>query len=232
MTEPHETPEFFNSAEYTISITFRVAGGARRQTAHRRARKIAERLANAAARAAHVVEVTAAGGASSDGKPLTTERIRFSSANTGRGTNADPSKLDRYLDPEFERAVRSLDEANAAARRDIDADRERRKALGCMNTYRTSRGSDVRCLCAYCEPARHEHALDLAAADTPDPLSTPRCVCGRVVAAAGLRCSRHRGHDLAALDGDPPALQRLVARLQRTPPGRETDGPELPPPGL
>lgn len=234
MTAPHETPEFFNSTEYTVSITYRVDGGARWQTAHRRARKVAERLANAAARLAAVVEATAVGGASSDGTLLSTERIRFAAANTGLGTHGEPDKLDRYLDPEFERALQSLAEANAVARKSTEADRERRQDLGCLNTRRLASQLPLRCLCVYCEPAAYEHALQRAETGTPDPLRTPRCICGRAVAAAGLRCSRHRGHELVVFDGDTPALQRLARRLHvdRPAPGRDLGGPELPPPGL
>lgn len=235
MTAPHETPEFYNSAEFTVTITYRVQGGARWQTAYRRARKIAERLANHAARAAQVVEVTAAGGASEGGKPLSSERILFSAANSGHGTHSDPNRLDRYLDPEFERALRSLAEVNAATRRATQADRQRRRDVGCLNTYRSPSHPPARCLCVYCEPAAHEHALRLADAGTADPLTPLRCVCGRAVAAAGLRCcSRHRDHELVLLDSDPEPLQRLAGRQRATEPcdtSRGLDGPELPPPG-
>lgn len=233
MTEPHETPEFYNSTEYTLTVTFRVAGGARWQTAHRRARRVAERLANAAARAAHVVEVTAVGGASSDGRALSPERVHFSNANSGHARAADPSRLDRYLDPEFDRAMQSLDEANEAARREGTTDRERRKAVSCMNTYRAAGTQRARCLCAYCEPARHERALERAAAGQPDPLVIARCVCGRPVATAGMRCDRHHDLEVVALDSDPSALKRLAMRLRvdPSPPDQRRDGPDLTPPG-
>lgn len=234
MNAPHETNEFVNSTEYTVAITFRVEGGALGPTALRRARKIAERLANHAARAAQVVEVTAVGGVSTEGKQLASERIRFAAANTGRGTYADPTLRDRYLDPEFERALRSLADAKAAAREATEADRQRRQDLGCLNTNWSSARPATRCLCVYCSPVAHEHGLRLADAGTPDPLTTPRCICGRGVAAPGLACSRHRDHELVVLDGDPPALQRLARRLQRPEPddpGHGIDGPELPPPG-
>lgn len=241
MNAPHKAPEFANSTEYTVSITFRVEGGAREQTATRRARKIAERLVNHAARAGNVIEVTAVGGVSEGGRPLSTERLPFAAANTGHATNDEPSKLDRYLDPEFERGLDSLAEANAAAPGASEIDRHRRQTLGCLNTTRSATRPLSRCLCVYCAPVAYEHAVRRAEAGAPHPLVTPRCICGRAVAAAGLRCVRHHSHELVVLDGDPPALQRL-GRRQRgpeprdpgrepPPPGRGIDGPELPPAG-
>lgn len=234
MPQPHETPQFANSTEYTVTITFRVEGGARWQTAHRRARQIAERLANNAARAAGVVDVTAIGGASWDGKPLSTETIRFSAANSGHGTGENPTRFDRYLDPEFERGLRSLAEVRAAARQTSEADRRRRQDLGCLNTSRSPSLPAARCLCIYCEPAAYEHALQRAEAGTPDLLTTPRCICGRAVGTPGLRCTEHRGHDLVLLDDDPSPLRRLAQRnrADEAPDrSRGIDGPELPPLG-
>lgn len=237
MTAPHETPQFRNAAEYTVTITFRVEGGARWQTADRRARKIAERLTNHAARAAQVVEVSAVGGPSQDGKPFAPERIRFSAANSGAGSYGEPTKLGRYLDPEFERALASLAEVNAAARAVTEADQQRRQAIGCLNTYQSSSSSlpAARCLCVYCAPGEHEHALRRAEAGQPDPLRSVRCICGRAVAAAGLRCARHIGVQLVVLDGDSERLRRLAQRqrpAEPPDPRRGVDGPELPPPGL
>lgn len=216
MTQPHETPEFRNSAEYTVTVTFRVAGGARWQTAHRHARCIAERLANHAARAAQVVEVTAVGGPSEHGRPFSPGWIRFAAANSGRGTYADPDRLDRYLDPEFERALASLADARATAADQVEADRARRQALGCLNTHQPSWRRALRCPCAYCSPGEHEHALRQSRAGEPDPLRTPRCVCGRAVTTAGQRCARHVGLELVVLDADPAPLHRLASHQ---PPG-------------
>lgn len=229
MTEPHETDEFRNSTEYTVAITFRVEGGARWQTAHRRAERIAERLASAATRAAKVVEVTARGGVSQDARPLTADRVRFSGANTGHGTYGEPDKLDRYLDPEFERALASLAAANAVAKARTDADRERRRAVGCMNSFRLSWDTPAACLCAYCEPDRHlDTVTGLRSGLQFDP---PRCVCGHVVTASGLRCSTHRDHELVVFDDDRDGLHRLAQQLRRSVPEHQPhqDGPDLPP---
>lgn len=210
MTRPHETPEFRHAAEYTVTITFRVAGGVRWQTALRRAHRVAERLANHAARAARVVEVTAIGGPSEHGRAFSPERIRFSAANSGRGTYADPDRLDRYLDPEFERALASLADARATAAAQDEADRARRQAIGCLNTHPPLTGRALQCPCVYCRPGEHEHARRHARAGQPDPLRTPRCVCGRAVATSGRRCTRHVGLQLVVLDGDPASLHRLA----------------------
>jgi hypothetical protein len=94
-----------------------------------------ERLANAAPRAADVVEVSAvAGFAGGDGTLLAPRRVHFSAADTRHVTYGDPDKLDRYLDPEHERALASLLAANEAYRARQRADRERRQAVGCTNT--------------------------------------------------------------------------------------------------
>ena len=233
MTAPHEQPEFTNSAEYTLSITFRVAGGARPGTAHDRARRIAERLTDATARAAGVVEVSAVGGESHEGRPLVQERIRFPLANSGSGTAADPTQLARYLDPDHERALESLAGASAARRRGAEADQARRRAVACLNTNRLEGLQPMRCLCVYCEPAAHEQALSRPGSTGPVPIGPVRCVCGRPVAVAGMRCSRHRDIRPVAIEGDGAVLTRLVQRLQadRPPPGRRPDGPDLPPPG-
>lgn len=62
MTSLHETDEFRNSAAYTIVLTYTVSGGARVQTARRRADRVAEQIANAASRLGSVVDVRAAAG--------------------------------------------------------------------------------------------------------------------------------------------------------------------------
>lgn len=68
MTEqPHDTPAFQHAAEYTIAVTFVVAGGKRPRTADHRAHRVGEQIANYTAPWAKSVEVTAAGGASTHG---------------------------------------------------------------------------------------------------------------------------------------------------------------------
>jgi hypothetical protein len=230
---PHEAREFTNAVEYTVQLTFVVAGGARWRTAHARARRIAERLANTAARAKGVVEVRAVAGASHDGEVLTPERVCFDAANSGHGTGADPSKLDRYLDPDHERALASLAAANAKARVRRQADIDRRCAIGCSNPAGLGPGLARPCHCAYCRPQEH---LELRA-ETRDPSADGgRCLCGRPSAPAAFGCRPHRGQQLVVLDDDPPELARLAARIARStpdftqpPPGRDERG--LPPPG-
>lgn len=224
MTAPHETPEFQNSVEYTIQITVTVEGGARWQTAYRRAERIAERLANHATRAAHVVEVHGLAGPSRDGEPVRRDPIRFSAANAGRGTYGDPSKLDRYIDPDFERALDSLGEVNAKEGARRRADRERRLDLACRNAYRLDFGSPARCLCVYCRPADHEHALHVGSGDA-DFLFGHRCLCGASAPAPHATCRRHGDHQLVVLEGDPEALERVAHRLDQRRIERELNGP-------
>jgi hypothetical protein len=210
---PHETREFTNAVEYTIQLTFVVAGGARWRTAHARARRLAERLANTAARAKGVVDVRAVAGASHDGQLLAPERVCFDAANSGHGTGADPSKLDRYLDPDHERALASLAEANATAWVRRQADFDRRCAIGCSNPAGLGPGLARPCRCAYCRPQEH---LELRT-ETPDPWADGgRCLCGRASTPPALGCRPHRGQQLVVLDGDPPELTRLAARIARS----------------
>ena len=118
MTQAHEHDRFRNAAVHTIAVTYTVAGGARPATARRRAEKVADRIASAAARLRDVVDVRAVAGlAGSDGEILNPIRVRFAAANSGSGTYSGPDKLDRYLDPDHERALDSLNAANAAWRR-------------------------------------------------------------------------------------------------------------------
>lgn len=133
---PHERPEFYNAVTYAVTVAITVEGGKRRGTADRRARKVAERLANSAARTPGVIEVSAsAGWTTKDGEVHWPERVRFAEANSGQGTHAAPDKLDRYLDPDHELALRSLAEENAAAEQRRQADRDRRRVAGCRNTH-------------------------------------------------------------------------------------------------
>jgi hypothetical protein len=231
---PHELREVTNSVEYTIQLTFVVAGGARWRTAHARARKIAERLANTAARAKGVVDVRAVAGASHDGELLTPERVCFDAVNSGHGTGVDPTRLDRYLDPDHERALASLAEANATARVRRQADFDRRQAIGCANPAGLGPGLARPCRCAYCRPSGH---LELRAEAHEARADGGRCLCGRDSTPPAFGCRPHRGKQLVVLDTDPPALTRLAARIARSrpvdrwlpPPGR--DDPGLSPPG-
>jgi hypothetical protein len=231
---PHEAREFTNSVEYTMKLTFVVAGGARWRTAHARARKVAERLASTAARAKGVVDVRAVAGASHDGEVLTAERVCFDAANSGHSTGVDPTRLDRYLDPDHERALASLADANVTARVRRQADFERRQAIGCANPAGLGAGLARPCRCAYCRPQEHLEGLAEAHEVSTD---VGRCQCGRPSIPPAFGCRPHRGQQLVVLDGDPPELTRLAARVARShapdrtqpPPGR--DDPGLPPPG-
>ena len=155
VVSPHEAREFRNSVEYTLQITFVVAGGARWRTAYTRARRVAERLANAAARAKHVVEVRAIAGPSHQGQLLTPERVCFEAANSGQAANAEPGKLDRYLDPDYEQGLVSLAQANSAFRARQSDDRRRRRAVGCANRSLLSWEPSSPCGCVYCRPDVH-----------------------------------------------------------------------------
>lgn len=184
-----------------------------------------------------MVEVTALAGPSRDGQLTSPARVGFSAANTGSATYADPTRLDRYLDPEHGRALASLAAANAAAQARTEADQERRLALGCLNLFRLGSPSPARCGCVYCTPAEHEHAARLAEAGLPDPLSPDRCICAQTVPSPASRCPRHVDHDLVVLDGESDALRRLARltrRLEPPTPGEQTprsDGPDLSPGG-
>ena len=230
---PHETREFTNSVEYTVQLTFVVAGGARWRTGHARARRIAERLASAAARANGVVDVRAVAGASRDGQLLAPERVCFDAANSGHGTGADPTRLDRYLDVDHERALVSLAEANAAARVRRQADFDRRQRIGCANPAGLVAGLARPCRCAYCRPGAH---LEARTAALETCAGEGRCLCGRPSSLSASGCRPHRAQQLVVLNGDPPELARLASRVaQLRPPDRaETPGcdePGLPPPG-
>lgn len=209
-TLPHETPEFQNAVEYTVTITFTVAGGRRRGTAERRAEKVAERLASSAARTPGVVEVAARSGSSFRGEISWPSPVRFDAANNGSEPTGKPDRLTRYRDPEHDRALRSLAAVNAAYRERERADEQRRDAVGCGNTHRTLYQLQPRaCGCVYCRPG--QHALDAMLDDPPgpSPWRTYRCLCGVVVPAPGERCLPHRGAQLVLLDGDPGNLVRL-----------------------
>ena len=207
---PYDTPAFQHAAEYTITLTFVVAGGKRRGTAERHAKRVAERLANHAARLADVVEVVAVGGVSYDGKPHAPYPIRFAAANTGPARPGD-GRLARYVDPERDRALRALKADNAEAKAREDADRRRRTALGCRNAHRSMFLGQTHCACAYCRPEDHLTALRRAEhGDDDHRFVRPRCLCGQRVALPGQCCIRHGDARLVLLDGDLPALQLLA----------------------
>jgi hypothetical protein len=203
MGEPHRDPRFTNSATYRIEVTVTVAGGARPATAHRRAARVAERLANAAARAADVVDATVAlGPMSAHGGPAWTDPVSFVAANTGPASDGQPPMLARYLDPDHERAIHALTEANTAYRRRCDTDRQRRLEVGCANPNRALGHVAWRvCRCVYCDPHRH---LELAVhpADGPPVL----CRCG--TGAEG--CRAHLDAQLEVVDTDDQVLVELV----------------------
>ena len=209
MDSPHERSEFTNAVTYTVAVTVTVEGGKRFGTADRRARRVAERLANTAARTPGVVEVTATAGHSHDGQVTSPQRVRFAEANTGHDTHSDPHTLDRFLDPDHELALRSLAEANAAYRTRQQADRQRRVEVSCRNPD-DSVLRDAYCLCVYCQPERHYDAVRDACAPEPSPWVEHRCVCDQPVARPGERLSA------------PPRRQsrRTPRRRCRPPPAR------------
>lgn len=204
MTAAYERSEFRNAVSWTVTITFVVAGGARADTARGRAEKVAGRIVSAAARLAGVVEVRAVAGPSSGREeftPLAPRRVVFDAANTGR---------DRYLDPDRERALASLAEANAAYRSRERADDQRRRELGCVNTGR-SRSDPLRlsCECVYCAPAQFLAGLTTPYPDaSPHPIDRPRCVCGADAdhPLGQRRCERHRSVRIVVVDGDPESV--------------------------
>ena len=210
MASPHEDPAFTNAVTYTASITYTVAGGARHGTADGRARKVAERLANTAARIPGVVEVSASASWTVNGEVHWPQRVHFGQANSGHGTAGEPEKLDRYLDPEHDHAMRSLAAANAAAEQRHQADRERRRAVGCSNSYAMSTIDHRYCRCVYCQPGDHDAAAEAQRVDPGNPMIEHQCVCGQWVPAAGDRCLPHRAVSICVLERDHAALQRLA----------------------
>lgn len=210
MTQAHEHDRFRNAAVYTVAVTYTVAGSARPTTARRRAEKVADRIASAAARLRDVVDVRAvAGPAGSDGEILAPTRVRFTAANSGSGTYGEPDKLDRYLDPDHERALASLASANDEWRRRRDQDRDRRRVVGCQNTYRSANEVRRDCPCIYCAPQAHLEAHRQGPAALY-PYS-PRCVCGMTMPSAGMRCRQHRATEIVVLDDETGPLAELAA---------------------
>lgn len=216
MTAAHER-EFAHAGRWTVVVSFTVAGGARRLTAEGRAVKIAARLVSAAARLAGVVEVRAVAGPTSpteDFVPLAPRRVRFDAANSGHGTYWQPKPRDRYLDPEHERALGSLAEANRAAEARRRAEESRRAAVGCANRYayaRTLRREQVLCDCVYCAPTLF--VAGLAPERDAFSFDRPRCVCGRPPdQRERRRCWSHTTAAIVVLEGDPSGVVE-AARL-------------------
>lgn len=233
---PHETREFTKSVEYTIQLTIVVAGGARWRTAHARARRIAERLANTTARVKGVVDVRAVAGASHDGQLLTPERVCFDATPTPGTAPAPTRPSSTATSTRTTSALASIAEANAAARARRQADFDRRQAIGCSNPAGLGAGTARPCRCAYCRPQEH---LEVRAETPVSWADGGCCLCGRPSAPPAFGCRPHRGQQLVVLDSDPPELARLAAVIARsTPdraqPGRDEPGrdePGLPPPG-
>ena len=157
MSRPYESDAFQNSATFTVAITYTVAGGARWETARRRARKVAEKLCDAATRMAGVVEVTARVGERSQVPFDWSEPVWFRTANSGRAALSDPNRLERWVDPERELARQALAADRAAADRRREDDRRRRRAVGCPNALPSLLLEPTRreCSCVYCDPQLH-----------------------------------------------------------------------------
>lgn len=208
VAHPHDDPAFANSLVYTIAVTVRVRGGVRSGTTDRRAQAVAERLANHAARAKHVVETTADIAENFGGKLHWTRPVHFAAANSGKPSHGEPAKLDRYLDPEHERGLASLAAHNARHRALTEADRDRRLALGCPNACRLI-GARRPCDCVYCQPDDHYVAVQLQCSSASMACGPPPCVCGRHT-PTGERCESHRNVEVVALEGDPDSLHVLA----------------------
>jgi hypothetical protein len=221
MTQPYQTPWFQHSAEFTLTLTVVIAGGARPSTASRRARQTFERVANHTTRLKDVVAVTAVGGPSHHGQVSWPQPVAFPAANTEPGT-VGSGKLLRYcsaseLVTRFPTSTLTTSvpngrwpQANDAARRRRDADRRRRRAVGCANAHPALLQPAHRFYgCVYCEP--EEHLLALRRQEHPQAHGSAleRCLCGQPAPHEGPRCTNHRDVGLEVLEGDPPALNLL-----------------------
>ncbi len=146
--QPYQTPEFQNSAEFTIVVTFVVAGGARPGTAAQRAARIFERIANHAARLTDVVALSATAGHSSEGQMSWPQRVRFAAANVETRVSGGLGKLSSYVHPDRQQAKVALAAANTAARARRDADQRRRASAGCTTpTAPSSTGHEPASAC-------------------------------------------------------------------------------------
>ena len=227
MSSPHEEPAFTNSVTYTASITYTVRGGARPGTADRHALRIAEQLANAAARFASVAEVAGTAGRSWKGEVSRPTRLRFAAANTGTADVAEAGTLDRYLDPDYQRARRSLEAANTAYREHKAVDRQRRTAVNCRNANALT-AHEQYCTCVYCEPGQHQVAIEAERIDPGNQMIEHRCLCGQAVAAYGDRCLSHQDDaTVRLLEGDSAALDEIAAAINRGHPSLRSSGREV-----
>lgn len=188
-----------------------VRGGARRGTADRRGERIARSLLDHAARLSDVVDASASAGPSHDGDPLLSRRVHFDRAN--RGHPDWDGRRTRYLDPDHEQGLASLAEANERAAERRRADRDRRSAVDCRNTYRLTGEAPTDCRCVYCRPAIHEADRRLLAGSDGLTDRAPYCLCGRPL-AGGTRCPLHRHARIVVFDGDHAALHVLAGRDQ------------------
>lgn len=199
--------EFANAAEHTITLTVVVAGGVRRSTARRRAERVAEKLADAASRTKHVLEVAARAGPSHLGEVHFSHPVAFPAANTGE-SNRD-GRLGRWVDGDFALFLEQRRVERLRARERRDRDRRRRLDVGCLDA---SQLADESCPCVYCRPAGHLRAVSQHGEGAPTVFAAPRCLCGGYVPAPGSRCVRHRSARLVLLPGDPEELRRFAAR--------------------
>jgi hypothetical protein len=78
--------------------------------------------------------------------------------------------------------------------------------------WRTAHGRGRPCRCAYRRP---QELLEGRAAEFEASEFGSRCRCGRASTQAAFGCRPHRGQQLVVLDGDPPELTRLAARIAR-----------------
>lgn len=216
MVDSRTDASFTRSVEYTVAVTFRVAGTSRPGRAERHALAIASRLADIAARRRDVVEVTAAGGFSSQGKVGDWRPLTFAAVNARHPVDIPRrSGWPRYLDPSQARLLEELVVEREQARERRDADRSRRGEVGCANTHPSLLHPVTRdCGCVYCRPADH---IDHTRSDGP-----PRCPCGDTVTDPGGRCGDHVGVTVRVLPGDGPELMQAglvdaTVRLQDLP---------------
>lgn len=199
--------EFANSAEHTIMLTVVVAGGVRHSTARRRTERVAEKLADAASRTKHILDVTARAGPSHLGEVHFSHPVAFPAANSGESNRE--GGLGRWVDADFALFLERRRAERLRARERRDRDRRRRLDVGCLDH---SQLADEPCRCVYCRPAGHLRALSQHGEDPPIVFAAPRCVCGQYVPAPGVRCVRHRRARLVLLPDDPEELRRFAAR--------------------
>lgn len=153
-----------------------------------------------------MLEVSAASGPWSS-KP-TLRRLQFEAANAGCGSYAQPDVLDRYVDPDWQRNLDAVRDAEQRLRDLSAADRRRRMELGCRNAGRTASEPVRFCGCCYCDPVDQLAAARLAVID--DSLKDA-CPCGAHLRGATCQDSSIHHRTVAVLDRDPAALRQLAA---------------------